>query len=498
MSDIHQTEYQFIRDMDKFITLAIACAVLIMSNGCHKLPSDFHTSDGSTDTEEQVSARIAFSVASPLSAETKSFPSGTDDDAIDRIDIFSFDETGWTAGHHTIKAEDGSVLDLKTISFTDNAGKGCVKTYLIMANLSEDTADYIRYLDDIDINRYPEGIVPWSANCRPGLLIMARTLPIEFTNDTELNIRLYRYMSRFEIGTITADFNDQEYFKKDIQIRDIVFVNSWDFIRITQRHVTEYDNDPRDIFGAYASLPASHTFGGISKGFSNPNTIDIDVHSHYDGEYCPGDWGADGVLTQKFKYLYNNNFKLEAHELNLECPESLKQVSQHSFGSGEARLCPSSVAKPGQASVNMVFYSLPTYFAVSTTQPCSWEGQDRTHKLVISVSIDGELFFYPIRLDFLHPNMIYRIRNISLRGEPSLYSNFYEWSLTTHTESILAKDILGHGGIDNSKATGKTDNIQSVLTDAVNLSTGQEFQHAETAEWRINGNVAETDNLTIY
>ena len=161
-------------------------------------------------------------------------------------------------------------------------------------------------------------------------------------------------------------------------------------------------------------------------------------------------------------------------------------------------MCPSSVAKPGQASVNMVFYSLPTYFAVSTTQPCSWEGQDRTHKLVIAVSIDGELFFYPIRLDFLQPNMTYRIRNISLRGEPSLYSNFYEWSLTTHTESMQAKDITEHGGIDNSKSTGKTDNTQSVLTDAVNLSTGQGFPHAETAEWRINGNVAETDNLTIY
>ena len=63
---------------------------------------------------------------------------------------------------------------------------------------------------------------------------------------------------------------------------------------------------------------------------------------------------------------------------------------------------------------------------------------------------------------------------------------------------MLAKDITEHGGIDNSKSSGKTDNTQSVLTDAVNLSTGQGFQHAETAEWRINGNVAETDNLTIY
>lgn len=469
MPDIRRTGIQSIdRNMNRLISLVIVSSLLVMPNGCQKLPSV--KTDRQPDIDgpaNEVSAEIVFSVASPLSTETRSLPANAGDDAIDRIDIYSFDETGWTAGHHMIKAEDGDVLDLDGISFTDTGKTGSTRTYLVLANLSEDTADYIGFLDNIDINRYPEGIVPWSANCRPGRLVMGGTGRFEFGSDDVLDVQLYRYMSRFEIGTITADFDDPGYFGKDIQLVAIAFANSWNFIRITQGDVTMYDNDPRDLFGGYVNFSSSKAFGGIDRGFSQPNTINIDLHSHYDGEYCPGDWGADGVLAQKFKYLYNNNFKLEAHELNLDCPESLKEVSQHSFSPGTAKLCPSSADSPGQVSVDRVFYSLPTFFAVKTVQPCSWEGQDRTHKLVIAVSIDGELYFYPVRLDYLQPNTTYKIRNISLRGKPTLYSNFYEWGLSTH-----------------SKNTRETGSVPAPVE--------------QKAFWRVQGNVAETNNLILY
>ena len=469
MSDIPRTVIQSTRsNMDRLISIVILSLMLAISNGCQKLPSA--EADRQSDTGcqvKEVSARIVSSVANPLSSETRVSSASGSDDAIDRIDIYAFDENGWTAGHYTIEAEAGAVLDLDNVSFTDSGKKGKVKTYLVMANLSEDTADYIGFLDNIDINRYPEGIVPWSANCRPGRLVMGGTGRFEFGKDEVLEVRLYRYMSRFEIGTITADFDDVSYFGKDIQVKAIAFLNSWDFIRITQGDVTTFDNDPQDLFGGYVNFSSSSSFGGIERGFSHPNTIDINLHSHYDGEYCPGDWGADGVLTQKFKYLYNNNFKLEAHELNLECPASLKGVSQHTFSGAEAGLCPSSAGNPGQVTVNKVFYSLPTFFAVKTTQPCSWNGQDRTHKLAIAVSIDGELYFYPIRLDHLQPNMTYRIRNISLKGDPTLYSNFYEWSLSTHSEY-----------------TGRT--------------TSEKVSCRQNANWSTEGTIIETDNLILY
>lgn len=469
MSDIPRTGTQSIEwNMNRLISFVIVSSLLIMANGCQKLPSV--KTDRQPDIDgpaNEVSVEIVFSVASPLSAETRSLPANAGDDAIDRIDIYSFDEAGWTAGHHTIKAEDGDVLDLDGISFTDTGKAGSIRTYLVLANLSDDTADYIGFLDNIDINRYPEGIVPWSANCRPGRLVMGGTGRFEFGSDDVLDVQLYRYMSRFEIGTVTADFDDPEYFGKAIRLVAIAFANSWDFIRITQGDVTMYDNDPRDLFGGYVNFSSSEAFGGIDRGFSQPNTININLHSHYDGEYCPGDWGADGVLAQKFKYLYNNNFKLEAHELNLDCPESLKEVSQYSFSTGTAKLCPSSADSPGQVTVDRVFYSLPTYFAVKTAQPCSWNGQDRTHKMVIAVSIDGEIYFYPIRLDCLQPNTTYKIRNISLRGKPTLYSNFYEWSLSTHSE--------------NTKEAG-----------SVPAPVKQK------AFWKVQDNVAETDNLILY
>ena len=112
-------------------------------------------------------------------------------------------------------------------------------------------------------------------------------------------------------------------------------------------------------------------------------------------------------------------------------------------------------------------FQLPTYFAVKTAQPCSWNGQDRTHKMVIAVSIDGEMYFYPIRLDCLQPNTTYKIRNISLRGKPTLYSNFYEWSLSTHSE--------------NTKEAG-----------SVPAPVRQK------AFWKVQDNVAETDNLILF
>ena len=270
--------------MDRLISFVIVSSLLILPNACQKLPSA--PADRQPDTgshAEEVSAEIVFSVASPLPAETRSLPANAGDDAIDRIDIYSFDETGWTAGHHTIKAEDGDVLDLDGISFTDTGKAGSIRTYLVLANLSEDTADYIGFLDNIDINRYPEGIVPWSANCRPGRLVMGGTGRFEFGSDDVLEVRLYRYMSRFEIGTVTADFDDTGYFGKDIRLVAIAFANSWDFIRITQGDVTMYDNDPRDLFGGYANFSSSGAFGGIDRGFSQPNTIDINLHSHYDG-----------------------------------------------------------------------------------------------------------------------------------------------------------------------------------------------------------------------
>ena len=80
----------------------------------------------------------------------------------------------------------------------------------------------------------------------------------------------------------------------------------------------------------------------------------------------------------------------------------------------------------------------------------SFNGQDDTTKLVIEVEIDGKTYFYPYRAMNLQPNSIYKVRNISLRGIGSDYSNFYvkKYSGEISPVTITGWDELEVSNID--------------------------------------------------
>ena len=80
----------------------------------------------------------------------------------------------------------------------------------------------------------------------------------------------------------------------------------------------------------------------------------------------------------------------------------------------------------------------------------SFTGQDDTIKLVIEVEIDGKTYFYPYRALYIQPNSRYLVRNITLKGIGSDYSNFYikKYGADVAPVSIQGWDELEVDNID--------------------------------------------------
>lgn len=456
-------------------------AVLAALAGCDPEPLP---APAEAESSGQEVVTFSFGVKGYDEPATKSVAADIADDEVDRIDIFSYDNEGKAIAHKVIGGGD-SALDLSTVSFTDAGLGGEVRRYLVMANLDLDSAEYIATLEQTSLYSYPQGFIPWSAgNCRPNRPLMGATAKVIFSASTTatVNVTLMRYMSKFEIGTVTAEFWGTPDQFRNVYLNHIVFSNSWDLVRICQTNPRYFSGDAQDIFG---------TLGWTTGGkFGNPSGyiyyqanqfMGQDDWGRYnltyavmDGTYNQGNYGGRGLLNKDYKYLYNNNYMQAKNSINLDAPESLKTVSQQSWDTNayldvnNGRLCHEYEGSTGPFTVNKVFYSLPTYFTVTYTDPAyDVSGQDRAHKLVLAVKINGKNYYYPIRLLHLQPNMLYRIKNITLKGEPTEYPNVWLRGNVVSRAAATKAEIAGQAGND------------------VN-------------QWKVHGNVAEIDNLVLY
>ena len=418
--------------------------------------------------EEEMTLNFCVEDYDPL--ETKANAVGVTDDEVDRLDVFCYGTDGYTHGHYVFGGE-GEVIDLSEISLTIRGRKNDTHRFLIMANLDEDSANYIRFLDRVDMHRYPEGFIPWSAgNCRINRPLMAGTARVVFgSQTTAVTVRLWRYAAKFEIGTVTAEFEEAADRCRNVYLKHIVFSNAWDLIRICQTNAGNFlGNDPCDLFGNPNVVPGA--FGSPSGYIYWKANLFMDqydwttyglTYAVMDGSYTQSTWGGRGKLALSYNYLYNNNYMQAANSINLSCPESLRDVSQHTWNvaAGEGQLCNAAGTMNGVLTVNKVFYTLPTFFSVYYTAPgVNADAQDRGLKLVLAVTINGTLYFYHTHLKYILPNKVYRINNITLKGEPSEYPN-----------------VWVQGGVVTKNA-------------AVEV---------HEPEWREHGNVMETDNLVM-
>lgn len=406
--------------------------------------------------------------------DAKSLVTDNVDNEVDRIDVYAYDANNTLLFHKVIEHE-GSAMNLGSISFRDYAAHGEKRYYLFLANLDEDSADYIATLSGTEVNGYPKGYIPWSAgNCRPNRPIMAGTARTTFSSygTKAATVSMWRYAAKFEIGSIDAQFwGDPDKFR-NIYLSHIVFSNSWDIVRICQRNAAKFEGNPGDIFGPIGW--SSGALGKLSSLYYNANEFLGQnewgkyglTFAELDGTYVPGDWGAGGKLNDAFDYLYNNNYMQPKNTICLDAPASLVTVSQQSWDNNaylpqnSGKLCDEYEGSLGPFAVNKVFYTLPTCLYAYFSQPVYdvSSGQDRYHKLVIAVKINGKNYYYPFYLHHLQPNMCYKINTITLKGEPSEYAN-----------------VWPRGGVVSRAAVNE-------------ISENQ---------WRVHGNVAEIDNLVL-
>ena len=434
------------------MTIWMFLPMLVALAGCEPepLPVSFGVESGGQEV-----TTFDFGVMSYEGPSTKAYAADVEDGLVDRIDIFMYDGSGNIYGHKVIGEYGGGALDLNNVTFRDSDGNGVVRSYLFIANLDPDSAQYIGYLDRVDMNRYPETFIPWSAgNARVNYPLMAATAKVTFGSTTSVSVSLMRYMSKFEIGTVTAQFWGTPDQYRNVYLQNIVFANAWDIVRVCQ-------SKPQNFSGAFGNPEKNYYMANYflsQDEWSAYGMTYADMH----GTYNQGTWGGKGKLNQDYNYLYNDNWKHPKHSINLTAPASLVALSQQTWDTNAylpqnaGKLCDEYDGSLGPFNVNRAFYTLPTKFNAWFTEPTYGdESQNNELRLVLAVKINGTLYFYSKMITGLNPNMCYKINNITLAGEPSEYPNTW-------------------------------------------IRGGQVTKAASDEErWTVHGNVAEIDNLVL-
>lgn len=257
---------------------------------------------------------------------------------------------------------------------------------------------------------------------------------------------MYRYITKFEIEKVSADFDDPQLFNSDVKLKSICFTGVPNFIRPFAKSLKEVSSDsPQNVYGVGVSWSSKYYFGGINSGQTTFN--DIQGNSWIDfkeGDYSPGDYGAQGVLAQRFRYINNDNICKAAGELYIDLTGDFREMVYHQFGDAEGLLA--SLSNPEMSHVYntgiqlyTINYDRNSYSYLYTDY---WEYQDNTQKMVIEVEIDGETNFYIVRADELIPNNVYKIHNIVIKGRGSEYSNIYMKKVGTKS-SVATSPISG-------------------------------------------------------
>lgn len=401
-------------------------AAMIMVASCSK-GLDVPNVDGKCEIHK---VSFTFSVEPSAVVETKVESIGTgNDDFIERIDLFEYDgKTGNQLNYK--KWYEPTGIDVDTLSYTTYGTDDSYHVFAVLANFDDASVDYFKTLNAEQIGDQRSGIVPTSL----GLINLQRPLMggaqyAGFIKDETKTITLYRYISKFEIEKVTADFNDPQLFNSDVKLKSISFTGVPNFIRPFARNLKSVSGDaPQNVYGSSISWSSSRYFGGINSGQTSFNEIDRNYRVDFEeGDYSPGDYGAQGALAQRFRYVNNDNIFKASGELNIDLTGDFREMVHHQFGADEGILASSlDPAMSHEYNTDIQLYTINNYrSSYSYLYATSWEYQDNTQKLVIEVEIDGETNFYIVRANGLIPNNVYKIHNIVIKGKGSEYSNIY-------------------------------------------------------------------------
>lgn len=407
----------------KRITIILGVLAAIAAASCNK-----ESPERSAGADGLCSVTINIGMESPIVFTTKadSYNAAEEDDFIDRLDMFEYDKDGILIGRKTWK--DASGLDLSSIRYKVYSSKNVYKTFVFLANFDEESMDYFGSLSGTDIGSNTKAVLPLEAgNFRMHRPLMGGAVRYDFRWDGKVEVALYRYMTKFEIGTVTADFIDRSYLGGDVKLKKIAIIHAPNFIRPVQKTAQRISFGSDSVLGAGYSYPS----GGKSPSIGNlehfSTAVNRDVsNGSAEGEFNLTSYGASGKLAGDFPYAYNYNMGAAKGVLITDAPGDMYTATVHEFGPLEGILCKSDdEGWPHSCAVNRVFYTFPWYRNAYGYLWGDHDSQDDTQKMVFQIEIDGTDYFYIIPMRELEANMVYRLSNISIKGLGSEYCNFY-------------------------------------------------------------------------
>ena len=376
---------------------------------------------------EMKTVKFNFNVKPQANINTRSIDIGTyQDDEIERLDIFIYG-SDYILIEHVILEDD----DLQNMCYEELHPQGDVRYYLFVANLNAACAEYLEqtksnYLEDW------YSYIPYSLNYKPGKPVMGGSAYVYFNSDQEVNVDLYRYIFRIEVGSIRADFDDESLMNKDIVVKRIVMTNTYNIFPLEKGTFPNKCGTIESIFGTIKKFDFE-LFGGGYEGYK-PGYDAFAISGSYSLslEYKPEE------LKGKFPYLLNDNqYVLDSGILKVDVSGYLYDATVIDFDNeaGEGRICSSVDASCSNVlPVNKVFYGMCGSIYTTRSIIAGRDNQDASVKLVIEVSIDGKIYFYPIQVNYPQPNTTYQVQNITLKGMGSEYCNFYQ----PHNEATLS------------------------------------------------------------
>lgn len=411
--------------MKRYNYLLAIVAIALAVSACVK---DIDVPSGNGEDMFEVAFNLEVEPVTYTMTRAENINADETDEFIDRIDMYEFDKAGDMLRHEVWKDPDG--LDLTTVNPKSYDSNGNKHTWVFVANLDEDSAEYLAGLNADEIGEMPTGIIPLEAgNFRLHKPVMCGCNYSNFTKNETKTVTLYRYLTRIEISSITADFDDESLFDKDIKINRIAIVNYPNALRLLDKSATKVNGNYQDVLGTGYTKFIDPALGNLLKMNNDCNNWEMNS-SYFDddeGILDLTEFGGKGKLSYQYDYIINNNRLAPKGELIIDAAGDQLTASLHEFSENEGVLCSSSIAGLNHSlEVNKVFYTVPVARNSHSNLFGDIKYQDDTQKLVIEVTIDDIPYFYIISLYELNAGMIYKIGNINLKSIGSEYSNKYE------------------------------------------------------------------------
>ena len=428
--------------MNRLFFLFTAVMMMASATSCEQ---DVSVIPDKPDEVCQVGFKFRVEPVTYTMTRAENIDSDETDDFIDRIDMYEYNKDGDMIRHefwHDSEGLDLSTINPKSYDLYDND-----HTWVFLANLDPDSAEYLAGLNADEIGNMPTGIIPLSAgNFRLHKPIMGGTAEADFRKDETISVVLYRYLTKIEISNIKADFDDPSLYDKEIKIKKIALTNYTNALRLLNSSAKDVGGSDQNVLGVGYTKFSNPAFGNLYHMENSCNEWEMKNSRFEDGKNSLdlSQYGGKGKLLEQYPYILNRNMKLQKGELHLDAEYDQYIASVHEFAENEGILCSSTDKTLSHTvTVDKVFYTIPVEWHFTSILYGSLTSQDDIQKLVIEVDFDGTSYFYIISLAELNAGMIYKVGTINLKSLGSEYSNIYEEKVDPNNEA--ATTISGVG-----------------------------------------------------